>query len=402
MNNNVAQEFFRRAFPSNYRATQTFDAFLAISSFGNVVVWTYTAARMKQEVAKQGYIPFAKFFATNKDVSLGRLLLWFEGAPWNSTRRKIPFLNPANHSEKTPVGALSLHLMSCIVLILATWGISAKDSYIILSTLFSYLIAAWFGSLLAIGILLLHWRGPPATQSVHTPNHNGGPQKQSIKRSWSKLTKGTVNTKMSVVCAIVYLIGSLYPIIASWVPPPPSLVPPSVAWYVVPLTSLCVLAFSAIWFLGFIVIAAYRSHVGRKVFVYVCEPEFDWAEGTHQNHGDVEAEDEREAASRMYRGGLILTHETIYKVWRGTETDGLESRQLGSLQAPHSTRRREPDHQGEIRPSGADFQNTDFATSRFNGTRSEDLQHSTSRQTPSPHGQGSAIPRQDNSMQIFL
>ena len=49
MQRNVAEEFFARIFDSSdNRAQKTVDAFLAISSLGNVVVWTFTAARMKQ------------------------------------------------------------------------------------------------------------------------------------------------------------------------------------------------------------------------------------------------------------------------------------------------------------------------------------------------------------------
>jgi amino acid transporter len=46
--------------------------FMAVSSFGNIVVMTFTAARVKQEIAKEGILPGAKFFAQTKNLSFGR------------------------------------------------------------------------------------------------------------------------------------------------------------------------------------------------------------------------------------------------------------------------------------------------------------------------------------------
>lgn len=219
LENDVPPEFFNRIFHSSLHAKRTVNAFMAISSFGNIVVWTYTAARMKQEIAKQCFIPFASFFAKNKDFSLGRLLMWLEGGSRNSRGRRIKFLNPANHREKTPVGALLLHLISCIILILATYSVSASDGYTVLIETFSYILAAWFGTFLAVGILILHFRGPPATQPVRTPNHNHVPDQEPIQRTWNQMIEGTVNPKLGVFCAGLYLVGSLYPVIMSWVPP---------------------------------------------------------------------------------------------------------------------------------------------------------------------------------------
>lgn len=88
MQRNVAEEFFARLFHSNdNRAQKTVHALLAISSFGNVIVWTFTAARMKQEIAKQCFIPVASFFAMDKDISFGRLLSWLEKSRIVSARR---------------------------------------------------------------------------------------------------------------------------------------------------------------------------------------------------------------------------------------------------------------------------------------------------------------------------
>lgn len=43
---------------------------MAFSSLGNVVVQTLTAARVKQQIAKEGILPFPTFFARNFDLSI--------------------------------------------------------------------------------------------------------------------------------------------------------------------------------------------------------------------------------------------------------------------------------------------------------------------------------------------
>lgn len=312
--NNVAEEFFARIFHSKPQAKATVDAFLAISSFGNVVVWTFTAARMKQEIAKQCYLPFSKFFAMEKDISLGRFLLWLEGSKTRSERRRISFLNPSNHREKTPVGAFALHLISCIILICATFGIESNDAYITLSSLFSYLLAAWFGAFLALGILILHIRGPPATQPVQTPNHNRFPNQVAVKRTWREITKRSVNPTMSIICAVLYLAGSLFPVFASWVKPPGKK-QQSVAWFVVPVAAMCILGFATLWFCGFLAIAKYRKSHRKLEFFRVSAPEFDWADKRERtNEEDGLADDD--GASVRRRGGLILLDESIYPAWR--------------------------------------------------------------------------------------
>lgn len=366
-NNDVPQEFFRRISNCSDHAQQAFNSFLAISSFGNIVVWTFTAARMKQEIAKQCFLPYASFFAKNKDVSLGRLLTWLEGGNDRNPRgRRIKFLNPANHREKTPVGALILHLITCIILMMATYSTSGINAYKALSQLFSYILAAWFGTLLALGILILHFRGPPATQPVQTPKHRNVPDQQPIRMSWNQMIKGTVNPKIGVVCAGLYLVGSLYPVIMGWVPPNlPLTAADKIAWYVVPLAGWCVLAFSALWFLGFVAIATYRSRVGRKKFVYITEPEFDWAQKSQQDLGAGEGLPAGEGTSGANRGGLILIHETIYKRWQGDEMEILHNRAVGDNNALGSVfaGQRESDSEDQHGQTGAGLENTDF--SRF-------------------------------------
>ncbi|KAF7561912.1 hypothetical protein G7046_g2221 [Stylonectria norvegica] len=241
----VAEQFFDKPFGAlgNERTgTMVFNSFLAISSFGNIVVMTYTAARLKQEIAKQGFLPFPKFFAQNTDVSLGRLLQWLEDRGC-----KIPYFSPEQHREKTPVGALVLHFFSCLVLIMATYYASSKDAYNILSGIIAYLPTAWFGFFLALGILILRFRGPPETKSVVTPFHPGLHNQHAITKSWEEMSRHTVYPWLSIMSAVVFLLGNAYPVITAWVKPSSHVTQQSKnGWYVVPVVSWSLLLFAGL------------------------------------------------------------------------------------------------------------------------------------------------------------
>ncbi|KAJ2904569.1 hypothetical protein MKZ38_007768 [Zalerion maritima] len=287
-----------------------YNAFLAISSTGNIIVMTYTASRMKQEIAKEGFLPYSRFFAQSRDWSLGRFLHWLRKK--GRLNWLTNWLVPENHAEKTPVGALLLHLLSCIILISATWGMTAAHAYDLLSGFIAYQLAAFFGIFLSLGILLLRFRGPPKTTVPGADNTGLTKQAKSGKMTWKEMTKGTVNHTMSVVCAITFLIGNLYPFIANWIPPADlsttyaGLNP----WYIMPLVSLCVLAFASLWWLGFIGMAKRREHKKGLIFVAERKQEFKY-DGSEDNNATPSAE--------RRRGRMILLHETVYLSWQGRD-----------------------------------------------------------------------------------
>lgn len=87
---NVSHRFFELTLGSLNsswapKAPQMLSAFMAISSLGNIVVMTYTAARVKQEIAKEGILPGRRFFASNKEsivIPIRKL--------WNSRHETLP------------------------------------------------------------------------------------------------------------------------------------------------------------------------------------------------------------------------------------------------------------------------------------------------------------------------
>ncbi|KAK3389700.1 amino acid permease-domain-containing protein [Podospora didyma] len=367
----VAQQFFKMTFgalSNNEGVTglRVFNAFLAISSFGNIVVMTYTAARMKQEIAKQGFLPWPKFFAQNKDVSLGRLLQWLQH---RRGLKFLRFLSPEQHKERTPVGALVLHMGSCIVLIFVTYSLSAGDAYSLLAGMGAYLINSIFGFLLAAGVLLLRVRGPPLSDEVSTQHHPAVQTKQPPVTSWKAMTKGTVRPWLSITSAIIYLIGNGYCVVTNWVPPVGKfLSSKTIAWYLTPMISWCIFLVGSVWYLGFLVRVNRRRRNKKEEFVYERSLEFDWAEYTtgSKDDGSSGSGEQGGVTGGKKSGGLILLHETIYRAWRGTEM-----KVLGGSEAHHQMNGNE---NGDLDTASVavaqtpmdEFAGTDFGNVGFN------------------------------------
>ncbi|KFA80227.1 hypothetical protein S40288_07930 [Stachybotrys chartarum IBT 40288] len=311
-----------------------FDAMLAISSLGNISVMTYTATRVKAQIAKTGIIPFPKFFGQNTDLSLGRVLYWLQRKGYFPSLFKLKWFSPEYHSEKTPFGALLLHFAFCLILILSTWSLEPNAAYNLLTSLSSYVINGFMGTFLGLGILILRFRGPPAA-SVLTVSQDG-----SRKRpSWAKMTGPKFKPIISVLCASIYTVGNLWPVVINWIPSTNDSPPeddscsnddcPSEPydWWLAPTICWAIIGLGSFWFLGFCGVAWSVDRRRHEVFVVEKKPEFDETDG----------------------GGLVLVHETVYLSWVGKET--LRARRPGEGGA-------EMDEAGG--PTGAMFKGTDF------------------------------------------
>jgi amino acid transporter len=319
----VAQQFFELSLgrtTSSDTGRRIFNGLLAVSSLGNIIVMTYTAARVKQEIAKEGIIPFPKFFAQNKDFSLGRLLRWLHHKGYFSALLRIKWLSPEEHSDKTPVGALLLHLLSCLVLIMATWGLDSDAAYSLLTSLSSYLINAVSGTFLALGILILRFRGAPSSTSAGIDGDGDDDDEPKPRQSWRQMAGDRFNPAVSVSCALFYMVGNLFPIVTTWIKPHGDLESPYKYW-LTPTICWAVIGAGIAWFLGFVALAWHKSRKHHEVFVVEKKPEFEVAGGgrggssgaERGGHGDDE--------------GLVLVHETVYLSWVGRET--LRARRTG-------------------------------------------------------------------------
>ena len=225
--NDIATEFFTLTYGTlssdgAEMAPRVLAAFMAISALGNLIVMTFTAARVKQEIAKEGIVPFYNFFANNKVLF---------GAKDNPV----------------PLGALILHGSLSIVLILCTSSLAPAHAYKILVRLAAYTLDAMIGVALAVGIFVLRFRS--STSSFAT---------SSFLPAW-----------LSMSTAALYGLTMAFPLITIFVPPSPKYAAiffPDEPWYVTVTVSWCVVALGGLWFLGFKWLYPLR-HPGKQLVV---------------------------------------------------------------------------------------------------------------------------------------
>jgi len=279
-----------------------------LTSFGNIVVMTFTAARgkeypilsisssltpvnysVKQEIAKEGILIFHKFFGQSKNLSFGRFLVWIRSSKSSFINRRFywllkqPWLDPRKHSQETPFGALFLHWTFTIIMILATIHLTPTAAYGVLVELYSYTIVAIFGFAIAVGMLKLRF---------------------SSRERWRH--KSSFSPAISIASATIFAIGSAYPILASWVPPHGSFAAQtklSVPWFTTPTAAWSILGFGMVWYAGFNGYAARRAAKDGVEFQVQKVPEFD-REPLKDGEG---------------LGSPIQVHETVFMAWVAQE-----------------------------------------------------------------------------------
>ena len=227
---------------------------------------TYTATRVKQEIAKEGILPFPKFFASNYDLSIGRFIKWATGSSMFAGNK---WLAAENFQEKTPVGATILHLLTCMGLIFGTWSLPPDQAYSLLVGTSSYLMTAFFGILLSIGILYLRLRS---------------------SLGWNEKSP-RVSPTASVAAAAIFLVLNLFPVVAKWIKPPVQRAG-TLKWYLVPILSWCILGFGALWWLSVFTFQRRKDKRTQTVLTIEKRPEY--------------------VEEPVGSGQLVQTHETTF------------------------------------------------------------------------------------------
>jgi hypothetical protein len=184
---------------------------------------------VKQEVAKEGVLPYSLIFAESYDFSLSRLL--GRSHPQESFGIHL-------HTEKTPVATMVAHWLITNITIIPTLlklqpvPYSATPAYTFLVTFYTYVLDVfWF---MIIGFGLLYLRLWPGT-------------------GWGKIS--TFNPWLSIIGALIFTSMNLFPVVCIWIPDPaaPYLANTRnlVRWYAGPTIGMVVLALSVIYWLGF-------------------------------------------------------------------------------------------------------------------------------------------------------
>jgi len=156
----------------------------------------------------------------------------------------------AKHAQETPLGALFLHWFAMVVLILVTSPLSSKDAYGLLVNIYSYLVIAVFNLMLGIGMLRLLF---------------------STGEHWKRSNKPF---PLSMGAALIFMIGSAFPVIASWVPSKNS-GSTSYPWFTHPVVSVSTLVAGSVWYLAFLRYAARRRHETGKEFSVERQPQIE-------------------------------------------------------------------------------------------------------------------------------
>lgn len=240
---------------------------------------------VKQEIAKEGILPWAKFFGQTKNLSFGRFLTWIQRDGHSFVNKnfhgllKQKWLDPREHSQETPFGALFLHWTFTIIMILVTIHLTPTDAYNLLVNLYSYTIVAIFGFAISVGMLKLRF---------------------SSRERWRQ--KSSFNPYLSILSAFVFAVASAYPIVASWVPPSAnSMSSSTVAWFTVPTVAWSILGFGLLWYIGFNLYAARRARKEGVEFQVQKVPEFD--------------------RDPPPSGPPVQVHETVFLAWVAKENN---------------------------------------------------------------------------------
>jgi amino acid transporter len=217
----MATLFFSQLF-GDETARRVMAALIAFSIYGNIVVMTFTAARVKQEIAKEGILPFSLVFATGHTTPWA----WLKNR-WFPSRQG----EEEEHLEQTPMAALGLHWVSSIILIAVTSMLQPATAYSVLVSLYSYVIIVLNGFLVSGGLLLL---------------------KLTPSRSWS--IDSNFTPWLNPLHAITYFFACGFVLFAAFAPPaegsPYGYSQSNIQWFIVPTIGLSTLIWGLIWFAG--------------------------------------------------------------------------------------------------------------------------------------------------------
>ncbi|EPS45308.1 hypothetical protein H072_707 [Dactylellina haptotyla CBS 200.50] len=186
--------FFGTLFNNNSGVKQGVSALVALSSFGNLMTVTFVASRVKQEIAKEGILPWYEFW--QKDWDSGYRLFT---DMFTALKDKNP-ATKATRKDKTPTPALLLHWGTSLILILAP---PERIAYQLFTRMYTYMIQACFGAILGGGLLYLRYIKPLSNKNF----------------KWKKLAKNEFNVwkPLRPIFPLIYFVSTTFLIIAPFI-----------------------------------------------------------------------------------------------------------------------------------------------------------------------------------------
>ncbi|KAK0754330.1 amino acid permease-domain-containing protein [Schizothecium vesticola] len=238
---NMGVVFFGRVF-ANDIAKRTMAGVIAISIFGNILVMTFTASRVKQGIAKEGILHFSLVFATSNTTPLGR---------WQNRNKTMV---EGEYLDQTPMAALCLHWFSSVLLVAVTAKLTPTAAYSALISLYSFTFLLIAGFFTAAGLIYLHLR-------------------PSLK--WSP----TFKSPGDWVYAAIYCASCLFGFIACFLKPR-SPQTPEIAWYVIPTIALSAPLWGVLCYLGLRVYMGFKG----ETLVVKRDPVIAQEEGSNEGN----------------------------------------------------------------------------------------------------------------------
>ncbi|KAK5716211.1 hypothetical protein LTR17_016553 [Elasticomyces elasticus] len=257
----LATLFFDRLFEDDRRnAGRAMAALTAVSIFGNLWVMTFTAARVKQEIAKEGILPYSLEIATSYTTPYGL---------WQKWTRKHEVVG--EQFEQAPTAAFALHWFTSVLLIAVTAAISdPRKTYSALVSLYSYTIILVLGCWVSLGLLMVKY----------------------IQHPWYFRQRRRYRPWLSPVHAIVYAVATAWLLVTAFIPPqrgsPYHQDVTGLPWYIVPSIGITAPLWGLLWYGGILIRERKtRKHlvVRRKAF-WTPDPDdpgeyIEWAEVIH-------------------------------------------------------------------------------------------------------------------------
>ncbi|CAF9934066.1 MAG: hypothetical protein ALECFALPRED_005836 [Alectoria fallacina] len=242
----MATVFFRDVF-GNDLAPRVMSGIIAFSIFGNIVVMTFTASRgmtqraptnctlatsadlpalrkVKQEIAKEGVLPFSLFFASSSTTPYAYLKERLFPSKLPECQRTPP--------EQSPAAALFLHWIFCMLMIGASSSTAPDIAYTALVSIYSYVVVVLVRFFVATGLLYLRFSEGKSWLSSRGFKPWGGP-----------------------TAALIYSSVFGFLLIAFFIPPaagsPFTKQSRGIDWYIVPCIGLGFLVLGYIYYLCF-------------------------------------------------------------------------------------------------------------------------------------------------------
>ena len=193
---------------------------------------------MKQEIAKEGILPFSRFFAGNTTTLFAKI--WSKLYPQKAQQQE--------ELEKSPTAALLLHWTFSVLLIAFTSGETAAVAYRILVDLYTYVIMLLVSFFVATGLLYLRFHDARGWREMSVDFKPWGGPTAALFVRWG-------NLPFSLYSLIGNSIVTGFLLVTAFIPPaddsPFSNSTQGYEWYIVPTVGLGGLILGGVYFVVF-------------------------------------------------------------------------------------------------------------------------------------------------------